>query len=51
MNCVGLDIGTSSICLCVVNCDSGEIIETHTFDNDFNVEGREYERKQKRARA
>ena len=46
MNCVGLDIGTSSICLCVVNCDSGEIIETHTFDNDFNVEGREYERKQ-----
>ncbi|MBR4766355.1 MAG: hypothetical protein IK085_06300, partial [Clostridia bacterium] len=46
MNCIGLDIGTSSICVCAVNTENGETVESLTFTNSFDVEGAEYERRQ-----
>ena len=46
MNCIGLDIGTSSICVCAVNTENGETVESLTFTNNFDVEGAEYECRQ-----
>ena len=49
MNCIGLDIGTSSICVCALNTQTGGIIESLTFANNFGVAGAKYERKQNAA--
>ena len=49
MNCIGLDIGTSSICVCAVDSGNGAVMESVTFANSFDVDGREYERKQNAA--
>lgn len=46
MNSIGLDIGTSSICVCVLDNQNGSIVDSTAFSNNFNVNGRDYERKQ-----
>lgn len=44
MNSIGLDIGTTSICICVVDINSGEMINSTTFANKYVAPSADYEK-------
>ena len=46
MNVIGIDIGTSTICVNAVDSDSGEVIFSKTIPNRHDLTGRSFERLQ-----
>lgn len=46
MKILGLDIGTTTICAAVIDCESGAVAQSKTVPNSFNIIGRSFESKQ-----